>query len=137
MLGARRETPEDLAERDLARADPYVLAAQHEGESWETLWRMAYALPPNDPRYLDMPEEDMYHDLLVRLFHHEHMHRMTSPGEAAQEAIQASRAAQEELEALRKRVVAHVQAGIQSRKAKQDAKAASTPKRKPKPKVRP
>lgn len=131
MLGARRDTPEDLAERDLARLDPYVLDAQREGESWETIWRMAYALPPNDPRYLDLPEEEMYRDLLVRMYHQEHIHRLLHPGEAAQQEIQASRAAQDGLAALKQRVLAHLTAGQQARQAEKDAK---TPRPQPVPK---
>lgn len=131
MLGARRDTVEDLEERARARRDPYVLAAQREGESWETIWRMAYSLPPNDPRYLDMPEDEMLRDLLVRMFHQEHLHRMLNPAEAGQEELQTSLAAQDGLEALRQRVLAHVVAGQRARQAEKDAKEAQ-----PKPAIK-
>ena len=48
---------------------PLISDAEQEATSLWTLWRLAYDLPPTDPRVLDATEEDVVFDLLVRHFH--------------------------------------------------------------------
>ena len=48
---------------------PTVTDAEIEADSIWTLWRLAYGMPPNDPRFQDITEEEVLTDLLVRHFH--------------------------------------------------------------------
>jgi hypothetical protein len=73
--------------------DPVAFAAEHvqlarlTGESYMTAWRLAYELAPNDPRFLELTEDEILEDLLVRRFHFDHMHRLLHPKEAAVEEM--------------------------------------------------
>lgn len=68
-------------------------ALRAEGEGIHTLWRSIYALPPNDPRALDISEEEVVEDLLVRRFHNEHMRRLLDPKFAVEEEAATPEAA--------------------------------------------
>lgn len=73
-----------------AFAHPLVTAARETGESLITAWRLAYELPPTDPRFLAMTEDEIIHDLLVRRFHDEHIQRVLNPAEAEIAAMAAN-----------------------------------------------
>ncbi len=46
--------------------DPGLWRALREAQSILTTWRLAYNLPPTDPRVAEVTEEEALHDLLVR-----------------------------------------------------------------------
>lgn len=84
--------------QELAR-HPIVAEAREQGEDIFTAWRLAYQLPPNDPRFLDITEDEIVTDLLVRRHHFDTLHRIHNPREADMEEARNNPAA---LEMLRK-----------------------------------
>lgn len=51
-------------------------------QSVETQWRLAYDLPPTDPRYLDADEDAIRFDLLVMLANRQKREEAMDPGNA-------------------------------------------------------
>lgn len=54
-----------------------------EAHSIRTVWRMAYDMPPTDPRVLDADESTIVRDLMVRLYHTHEQRKIFDPKGAA------------------------------------------------------
>lgn len=71
VLGeVKEESDEDLLKKDFEDE----VDEEFKNYKYRLMFRNKYALPPLDPRYLEMTDEDIVKDLLL-------MHRLTNPDE--------------------------------------------------------
>lgn len=76
-----------------------MLGAWRTAHSLGATWRLRYNVPPNDPRFLDLEEEELLDDLLVLHFLDAEVRRAVSPGRAAAADLAGDEEDQQRLQA--------------------------------------